>query len=285
MHESCIVSNFYIKSQQLSDRKYTRKCCIVSNFYIKSQRSTTTLVIRMCCIVSNFYIKSQPEHFGCDSKKSCIVSNFYIKSQHLEAGVWSGAVVQYPISTSNHNPKIPLLYNSLLYSIQFLHQITTCGQCEECLKRCIVSNFYIKSQHVNLAYSVQKVVQYPISTSNHNMLISRIVSRRLYSIQFLHQITTREPGYMIDMLLYSIQFLHQITTGAQLSSNGSQLYSIQFLHQITTVQIGYLFGQGLYSIQFLHQITTADYLSKENTTLYSIQFLHQITTQGAGLYD
>ena len=34
----------------------------------------------------------------------------------------------------------------VLYSIQFLHQITTvCGKSGEC-QRCIVSNFYIKSQ-------------------------------------------------------------------------------------------------------------------------------------------
>ena len=58
---SCIVSNFYIKSQPKPPPVVNHFCCIVSNFYIKSQPCTTTLAIRMCCIVSNFYIKSQPQ--------------------------------------------------------------------------------------------------------------------------------------------------------------------------------------------------------------------------------
>ena len=37
MDESCIVSNFYIKSQQLPAHIVMYFGCIVSNFYIKSQ--------------------------------------------------------------------------------------------------------------------------------------------------------------------------------------------------------------------------------------------------------
>ena len=36
---SCIVSNFYIKSQLLVLKYEEILCCIVSNFYIKSQLS------------------------------------------------------------------------------------------------------------------------------------------------------------------------------------------------------------------------------------------------------
>ena len=39
---------------------------------------------------------------------------------------------------------------------------------------------------------------------------------------------------VIRMLLYSIQFLHQITTGRLYGRLRAALYSIQFLHQITT---------------------------------------------------
>ena len=57
-------------------------------------------------------------------------------------------------------------------------------------------------------------------------------------------------------MLYSIQFLHQITTEWRDTSASEVLYSIQFLHQITTPQPKACTCRRLYSIQFLHQITT-----------------------------
>ena len=56
----------------------------------------------------------------------------------------------------------------------------------------------------------------------------------LYSIQFLHQITTGQSNYRTFFKLYSIQFLHQITTYRSFITKNIKLYSIQFLHQITT---------------------------------------------------
>ena len=78
--------------------------------------------------------------------------------------------------------------------------------------------------------------------------------------------------------LYSIQFLHQITTEQTTSHSNRQLYSIQFLHQITTQLLSHNVDDALYSIQFLHQITTALVIGRRLGKLYSIQFLHQITT-------
>ena len=123
----------------------------------------------------------------------------------------------------------------------------------------------------------------------------------LYSIQFLHQITTSWPDPPRTRMLYSIQFLHQITTVAPLVrgplscivSNfyiksqhpcenrrwDRRLYSIQFLHQITTVWKQAFGLEPLYSIQFLHQITTHTVNGYSRYELYSIQFLHQITTR------
>ena len=80
-------------------------------------------------------------------------------------------------------------------------------------------------------------------------------------------------------MLYSIQFLHQITTGSVRGVLGVMLYSIQFLHQITTWFCSPCFRFRLYSIQFLHQITTPGVSGFSLTSLYSIQFLHQITTR------
>ena len=62
----------------------------------------------------------------------------------------------------------------------------------------------------------------------------KILKLPLYSIQFLHQITTPEMRTNSSELLYSIQFLHQITTVPRLTVFLVRLYSIQFLHQITT---------------------------------------------------
>ena len=84
-------------------------------------------------------------------------------------------VVQYPISTSNHNRWLFVLFQRLLYSIQFLHQITTDRVFMISAECCIVSNFYIKSQqHVDRP-KLLFVVQYPISTSNHNCVKGRQV--------------------------------------------------------------------------------------------------------------
>ena len=78
---------------------------------------------------------------------------------------------------------------------------------------CIVSNFYIKSQRT--AHDSQR-------------------HKQLYSIQFLHQITTDRARADFLGQLYSIQFLHQITTDDGHVGPAYELYSIQFLHQITT---------------------------------------------------
>ena len=86
-------------------------------------------------------------------------------------------------------------------------------------------------------------------------------------------------------MLYSIQFLHQITTGLVAQRMELMLYSIQFLHQITTLYNDIGYQDVLYSIQFLHQITTAPRDRTVTHKLYSIQFLHQITTSGTTLID
>ena len=122
-----------------------------------------------CCIVSNFYIKSQPDSVRRCGFYCCIVSNFYIKSQPLFGYAKPHPVVQYPISTSNHNGVFAWYWN-----------------------RCVVQYPISTSNHNASVLSItgRMVVQYPISTSNHNSRRQLRLIRRLYSIQFLHQITT-----------------------------------------------------------------------------------------------
>ena len=100
-----------------------------------------------------------------------------------------------------------------LYSIQFLHQITTNVEKQCRLMGCIVSNFYIKSQRTRIPVLISSsciVSNFYIKSQHFTCLqenpLGCIVSnfyiksqpradrrhfcRRLYSIQFLHQITT-----------------------------------------------------------------------------------------------
>ena len=101
-------------------------------------------------------------------QKCCILSKFYIKPQRVAGKGYPQAVVSYRNSTSNHNWQrvlvddtelylIEILHQtttccfvhitpSSLYLIEILHQTTTCGKCEDCLRRCILSKFYIKPQ-------------------------------------------------------------------------------------------------------------------------------------------
>ena len=121
-------------------------------------------------------------------------------------------VVSYRNSTSNHN-RTPLNLNDLtlylieilhqtttpfslwarrkaLYLIEILHQTTTCGKCEDCLRRCILSKFYIKPQ-LRLERELSCcVVSYRNSTSNHNYNRHRVSNEELYLIEILHQTTT-----------------------------------------------------------------------------------------------
>ena len=129
----CILSKFYIKPQQSKWCVFLLPRCILSKFYIKPQRNTTTFDRAMSCILSKFYIKPQ----------LCWVLDLFI------------IVVSYRNSTSNHNRPKPARLSLLLYLIEILHQTTTCGKCEDCLRRCILSKFYIKPQRSTLVNGIQ----------------------------------------------------------------------------------------------------------------------------------
>ena len=122
------------------------------------------------CILSKFYIKPQRLRVGPLRRISCILSKFYIKPQLVSSVVAALAVVSYRNSTSNHNSMARTALVGALYLIEILHQTTTCGKCEECLRRCILSKFYIKPQQRSPSVEISAVVSYRNSTSNHNLL-------------------------------------------------------------------------------------------------------------------
>ncbi len=89
------------------------------------------------------------------------------------------------------------LFFNQLYLIEILHQTTTCGKCEDCLRRCILSKFYIKPQPLPQPYTKSTVVSYRNSTSNHNWLFDDCAEFLLYLIEILHQTTTRSGVFIL----------------------------------------------------------------------------------------
>ena len=215
--------------------------CILSKFYIKPQPFARVRELLKGCILSKFYIKPQRQPGPLISTRGCILSKFYIKPQHGKVRLFRVAVVSYRNSTSNHNLSAYPYLALGLYLIEILHQTTTCGKCDECLRRCILSKFYIKPQRwprravresrcilskfyikpqlPAMAGDLLKVVSYRNSTSNHNAGAALPADTPLYLIEILHQTTTASPPYARPFVLYLIEILHQTTT--TLADNGA----------------------------------------------------------------
>ena len=122
--------------------------------------------------------------------ESCLVSYFITKPQRQsESWRWT-SVVQYLISSPNHN--LQAVYNALakLFSILFHHQTTTSASLILSSYGCLVSYFITKPQHRNESWRLTNVVQYLISSPNHNLRVALSRRERLFSILFHHQTTT-----------------------------------------------------------------------------------------------
>ena len=127
----------------------------------------------------------------------CILFHFYIKPQQTCRDTRTQCVVSYSISTSNHNPHSENTIKDKLYLIPFLHQTTTLKPSSvkdlRCILfhfyikpqrllvqwfaicGCILFHFYIKPQRATLSRRKSQVVSYSISTSNHNLIVVRLV--------------------------------------------------------------------------------------------------------------
>ena len=122
----------------------------------------------------------------------------------------------------------------MLYLIEILHQTTTCGKCEECLRRCILSKFYIKPQHgarrreasrrcilskfyikpqpMDDKECLRNVVSYRNSTSNHNSASLLVVRPNVVSYRNSTSNHNAGPEGYEELRLYLIEILHQTTT-------------------------------------------------------------------------
>ena len=66
-----------------------------------------THICGICCIASSFYIKPQLQQRVISFVYSCIASSFYIKPQLRRRPSHRHQVVLHPLSTSNHNRRMP----------------------------------------------------------------------------------------------------------------------------------------------------------------------------------
>ena len=185
----CILLKFYIKPQL--SWLYASPFCVVSYWNSTSNHNWTAaiLAIGMLYLIEILH-QTTTSTIGGRYPKGCILLKFYIKPQQREAQRGLIQVVSYWNSTSNHNSWIGRKRFPSLYLIEILHQTTTCGKCEDCLRRCILLKFYIKPQQrccfnvrgfgcillkfyikpqqLNWEKEVPVVVSYWNSTSNHN---------------------------------------------------------------------------------------------------------------------
>ena len=106
------------------------------------------------------------------------------------------------------------------------------------------------------ASSLNAVVSYRNSTSNHNRRREASQPLRLYLIEILHQTTTKECLRNRRNMLYLIEILHQTTTRLKHQIDVFQLYLIEILHQTTTRLSVVAPVVSLYLIEILHQTTT-----------------------------
>ena len=210
-------------------------------------------------------------------------------------------VVQYLISSPNHNCVFDFWHYLQLFSILFHHQTTTPTLPFASRSGCLVSYFITKPQlpprqrasrrvvqylisspnhnRSNAKLGCHVVVQYLISSPNHNLTLS--VSMSASVVQYLISSPNHNPGVHIYAIieLFSILFHHQTTTSVVTLQTPSELFSILFHHQTTTLPLPCAQVLVLFSILFHHQTTTVLLLLLNLIALFSILFHHQTTTQ------
>ena len=150
----------------------------------------------------------------------------------------------------------PYLPDLLLYLIEILHQTTTCGRCEDCLRRCILSKFYIKPQPCMAALEAVEVVSYRNSTSNHNPKCL------VFSLSVVVSYRNSTSNHNISRTLNSSRIVvsYRNSTSNHNSASATKLATLVVSYRNSTsnhnpVSPG-AFSAGLYLIEILHQTTT-----------------------------
>ena len=187
----------------------------------------------------------------------------------------------------------------MLSIIFFLHQTTTLW--DECKRTngCLLSSFYIKPQPSSWAKSINFVVYYLLSTSNHNLKEAGLNPNLLSIIFFLHQTTTGIISItsITSCLLSSFYIKPQREPGTGVSSNSCLLSSFYIKPQPSEwfyVCQGSCLLSSFYikpqlslaalrpSVVVYYLLSTSNHnhvtVQSLNTKLSIIFFLHQTTT-------
>ena len=189
---SCILSKFYIKPQLKPEDEVIRSVVSYRNSTSNHNNSGH------CAIANKLYlIEILHQTTTCGSARvhtsGCILSKFYIKPQQR---------VRHRIGHS-----CCILSKFYIKPQQRVrHRIG-----HSC---CILSKFYIKPQHFSVSNSVNYVVSYRNSTSNHN----NNFNGDQYSMVVSYRNSTSNHNPDVEAsssdLLYLIEILHQTTTSA-----------------------------------------------------------------------
>ena len=237
--KGCILSKFYIKPQQgrgcrdfcqvVSYRNSTSNHnhpetgpdprLVVSYRNSTSNHNVIAVISTRKIVVSYRNSTSNHNLFFFVIFALSVVSYRNSTSNHnyvLHSDV-SKLVVSYRNSTSNHNSRAAGTISAGLYLIEILHQTTTCGKCEDCLRRCILSKFYIKPQLACGWHYFRWVVSYRNSTSNHNYSNSLFNWLRVVSYRNSTSNHNSDAVSMTGVSLYLIEILHQTTTHVRLA--------------------------------------------------------------------
>ena len=187
----------------------------------------------------------------------------------------------------------------LLYLIEILHQTTTCGKCEDCLRRCILLKFYIKPQLRSItSSSVSSCILLKFYIKPQPS-IRRLYLSRLYLIEILHQTTTTlvANGDFSSCILLKFYIKPQHETCSRNAVavvsywNSTSNHNSRAASSISAGVVSYwnstsnhnfehenCFVTPLYLIEILHQTTTRFFWLASFLQLYLIEILHQTTT-------
>ena len=276
------------------------RCCILSKFYIKPQPILLTVQTFASCILSKFYIKPQPERASNVSAQGCILSKFYIKPQPGAAVRHDGVVVSYRNSTSNHNWKSSIVFSSLLYLIEILHQTTTCQEQHKeqqalylieilhqtttlpsivvCCRRCILSKFYIKPQLRRKCpnFCCRCILsKFYIKPQPWSIKVTPTIV-----VSYRNSTSNHNNGEVTIHVRQVVSYRNSTSNhnSSEPAVPAWMLYLIEILHQTTTRHLGCRGRRGLYLIEILHQTTTIGRCFFLEVELYLIEILHQTTT-------
>ena len=195
---------------------------------------------------------------GCrpPRRRRCILSKFYIKPQLSHWRAMSQGVVSYRNSTSNHNWKSSIVFSSLLYLIEILHQTTTCQE---------------QHKEQQALYLIEILHQTTTRPSTFRL------TQTLYLIEILHQTTTL-PSIVVCCRRC---ILSKFYIKPQLSGpNRMKILVVSYRNSTSNHNLAsvVLTVTGLYLIEILHQTTTTTSCWWAPTWLYLIEILHQTTT-------